>query len=465
MLKLLPSTAKGVAALTWTLRIIVGAVFIFSGFVKLIDPWGTIYKFAEYFILWGYEFTRPVLLLCAVGLALIEFTSGVMLVCGAFRRTTAIILTVIMAVMTPLTLYLYLADPISDCGCFGEALVISNGLTFAKNIILAVMVIYLLVINHRVKGLIKPKVQWLGSFATIAYGSLIAWTGYTVQPLIDFRDFPVGTNISDVLAAAGGDTDGMVFVYSKNGVEKEFAADDIPDDESWVFVERREAEAHTSSDNIDFAVLDEEGQDVTSQVFDASGPELILVVSDPEQYGISRASKANVLADEMERRGGRMVALIASDYPGGIDAWREMTQAEYEVYAADDTDLKVLARGDAAMVYLQDGLIRWKRNVYSLSPRLDTELRDDPDMLDALTAIENSGRLEWWTLLYMIVMGAIIAMGYAIASVKLGVLKTPKPSLDADNTMTQDSDNAATSYTQTGDAPVDDTSLPEAKQE
>lgn len=407
--------------ITWILRIVVGSVFIFSGFVKLVDPWGTIFKLTDYLSAWNITMTRSWLLAAAVTLAMVEFSSGVMLLAGAFRRTTAVILTVFMTAMTVLTLYIVIANPVSDCGCFGDAVVLSNGATFVKNLVLMALVIWLLKFNHKVRGLIVPKLQWFGSLFTIAYGLVLAWYGFMVQPPVDFRPYSIGTDMVAVTEAADGDD--MVFVYVKDGVEREFSADSIPGDD-WKFVRRGGV---SDASTRDFVITDADGVDVTSEVIEAEGPELMLVVTDPARYGESRLAEANALARQLDSLSGRFVAVIAADFPGGPEAWRRMTHAEYDVYQADDTDLKMLARGDAALVYLKDGIVTWKKSVYSLSPHLSRELAANPATLDEIKPVEHSGLMGWLTGGYLVLMLVICLCSRGLSAPHPATEPSPSP--------------------------------------
>ena len=118
-------------------RLLLAVVFIFSGFVKADDPNGTVYKLQDYLAALGMTSVPELALLVAsVGLSFVEFTMGISLLFGISRRPTARLSAAFMTVMTILTAYIFIFNPIEDCGCFGDAVVLTNGQTFAKNIIL-----------------------------------------------------------------------------------------------------------------------------------------------------------------------------------------------------------------------------------------------------------------------------------------------------------------------------------------
>ena len=123
---------KWVKFITWFLREITGAVFVFSGFTKAVDPWGTLYKIEDYLGVMGLDIWPSIVKVGAFTLCAVEFIIGILLCFGTFRRTVCWGAAAIMCFMLPLTLWIAIYDPVPDCGCFGDALVISNWATFWK---------------------------------------------------------------------------------------------------------------------------------------------------------------------------------------------------------------------------------------------------------------------------------------------------------------------------------------------
>lgn len=386
----------------WALRLIVGAVFIFSGFAKAIDPWGLIYKISEYWAVWHLpEMPRSVLLVQSLCLSVGELTLGVLLLVGAMRRAVTWLMAAFMAVMLPLTAYIAIANPVADCGCFGDAMIISNTSTFLKNIVLSACIIYLIIYNHRVKCLYRPMVQWMPLAATILFGLVIGAIGYNVQPLLDFRSFPVGTQLH---SSSEDESFGEErFVYERDGVRQSFPADALPDS-TWTFIDR-ESDLHESFD-AGLALYDGD-EDVTDEML-ASDDLMILVVNDPEYHHIARASMANRIAEVMRDRGGDMFAAVALA-PDSVVAWEEDLSARYPVVIAEDTSLKALVRGDAALVYVRDGVITWKANLYSLPG----DFPDDEFNLINSIGQDNPKTMLWVIIgLYVAVMAGIYLLQY-----------------------------------------------------
>lgn len=345
----------------WLCRILVGSTFTISGWAKAIDPWGFIYKIEEYFNAWNLELPRELALTASIILSVIEFVIGIAVLTGSIRRISCWLAAIFMAFMLPLTAYIAIANPISDCGCFGDFIVLSNTTTFAKNIILTILIIYLLINNKRIKGIYPVSSQWLSLTATICLPCILAHIGYRYQPLVDFRPYAIGTklikeDINDY------NTQQPTFIYRNGDKYKEFTLDNLPDS-TWVYVKALNI---GSDDNKSSRFVISDGEtDVTDEVIDSIGDMLILTVSDPDTNYFTRARLSNELAAYMENHGCRMIAIVAENE--AIDNWRQMALPEYEVYSADDTDIKELVRGDAALVYIRNGIIIWKRNLASIS--------------------------------------------------------------------------------------------------
>lgn len=393
------SPNKRVSTIVWTCRIVLGGVLVFSGLAKAIDPWGGLYKIADYLTAWGMSPYHEISLALAALLATFEFGLGAMIVLGCYRKATRWLALAFMGFMTILSLYIWIADPVEDCGCFGEALIISNGATFLKNIVLMVPALILFRTNSAVPPLIRPTLQWIALLATFSYISIIQIIGYHIQPLVDFRPYPVGTDLASKVSMV--DTPEMDFVYEKNGQRQTFDTDNLPD-ESWTFVERIEHK-NDNAPKSELAFFDSVGDDVTHEIISNEGDEFILIVTDPANHGISRSEMANRLSEYCDVNDATMVAAVAlpSD---SLDAWTYRTEATYDVYSAEDTDLKILARGEAAVVMLRDGVIQWKRNIYSLAPNFP----NGEETPDSLIADEDSQTLMKLTFIWLTILALTI---------------------------------------------------------
>lgn len=348
--------------IVWICRIFVGGTFVVSGLSKAIDPWGFIYKIEQYLIAWDVEVSFPMIVGVALLLSGVEFLLGVVVFAGCYRRTAVWAVTMIMLGMLPLSLYIAVANPVTDCGCFGDFIVISNTATFLKNVVLMMLLIPLLWSNKNVSGLFTSYSQWLVAFIAIVYVIVVSLWGYNIQPLEDFRPYKVGTSL---VAAHVDDFDdsSIIFVYEKDGEQREFTVDSLPDD-SWTYVTRKEESAEVHADGTYFPIYDGD-EDVTAEVINPEGKELMLVIPEMRRLDISSTYLINEMCRYMENSGGTMIGLIGENAEG-IELWKDLSMATYPIYTAEDTDLKELARGNISVVYLKDGTIQWKRALSSI---------------------------------------------------------------------------------------------------
>ncbi len=350
------------AIIVWTLRILIGATFIFSGFVKTIDLWGFIFKLEEYISVAGLSLPRSVTFVIALGVSAYEFVGGILLLSGSYKRSVAWLLTLMMGVMLPLTLYLWIADPIDDCGCFGDAWKLSNAATFFKNVLLTAGLIYLIFKNHRVKSCIfHPAAQWLEVVVSVIYIVMLGLICYNIQPMIDFRPYPEGRSITD--STDNDDEDNIIFRYTNGTETRDFSIDNLPTDTIWQYVDRIE---HTSSEDNGstmFTVYDGD-EDVTSEVISGDGKQFLMVIPEMDRADISYTYFINELNRLASLHDIDFIGLLATD-SDGIESWRDISMADYECFTVEDTSLKELVRGKMALVYLEDGEIKWKRTISS----------------------------------------------------------------------------------------------------
>ena len=360
--------------LTVLMRLVVGGIFIFSGFTKAIDPWGTAYKITDYLNAMGLEQWTDIALFIAVALAVLEFMLGIAFALGTYRRSTPVVALLLMLFLTPLTLWLAVTDAVPDCGCFGDAWHLSNWATFFKNVLLLLGIIYLMLFNMSVKGVYGPAVHWVVATLAFAFVMAVAYYGYFHQPLIDYRPYPVGTRLAAATEDSDDDEEDFIFIYSRNGERQEFTIDSLPDEEDgWVYETRYHARRPhgnvimldgTQDDGI--AILDEDGENITADVLSASGNTMLLLFPDLPQVGVVNSFALNELTDAAFASDVQVIGLTPAS-TNEIEHWKDLSMASYPIYNMDDSELKMIARGNPAVVFLQDGVITWKRALSSLN--------------------------------------------------------------------------------------------------
>ncbi len=363
--------------LTVLMRLVVGGVFIFSGFTKGVDPWGTGYKITDYLNALGMDQWVPAAFFIAVALAALEFMTGIAIALGSYRRSAPVVALVMMLVMTPLTLWLAVTGAVPDCGCFGDALHLSNWATFFKNILLLLGVIYLLMFNRSMPGVYGPAVHWVVMALSFAFIMAVAYYGYFHQPLIDYRPYPVGSHLVSAADDSAGDDaageDDFIFIYERDGQEQQFTIDSLPNEEDgWEYVTRFRANrpkgkviVQNPEADGNIAILDEEGENITIDVLTERRNNLLLLMPDLPQVGVVNSFAINELYDAATVTDVGFIGLTPATEEE-IEQWKDISMATYPIYNMDDSELKMIARGNPAVVYLQDGVITWKRTLSSL---------------------------------------------------------------------------------------------------
>lgn len=398
-----------------TLRILLGATFIFSGFVKGIDLWGFIFKMEEYLSVMDIVLPRSVSLTLCMTVATVEFLCGLLLLLGSYRRVVPVIMGLMMAVMLPLSGWLFFASPIEDCGCFGDAVALSNGATFFKNILITAGVAYLVKYNKYVRWKVyHDELQWLVWMGGLVYMTFLSLTCYNVQPMIDFRPFPEG---SKILSETTDDDAEVTFVYTNGSVTQEFTADNLPQDSSWTFVERKDGTGKANT--AELAIFDGD-EEVAEDVIANEGQQMLFVVPEMNRVDLSYTYFVNELYRLCNENGIDFIALLAADHEG-IEWWKDYSMANYECFSAEDTQLKSLVRGKMSLVYLEDGIIKWKRTISSLVERGDWQEgkygADFPNhMVTDLST--RFWRLTGWFLGWLVFVGLIEAVLRFILSKK-----------------------------------------------
>ena len=397
--------------LTLLMRLTVGGVFIFSGFTKGVDPWGTYYKITDYLNALGLGSWTGSALFIAIALAALEFILGVVIAVGAYRRSAPWVALAMMLVMTPLTLWLAVTGAVPDCGCFGDALHLSNWATFGKNVLLLLGVVYLLLFNKSLRGIYGPAVQWVVGAFSFALIMAIAYYGYFVQPLIDYRPYPVGTQL---VSASNEDSDNgeddFTFIYRKDGEEHEFTIDSLPDEEEgWEYVtryhnRRPHGKVIIQNGNNSLSIMDADGNDITMDVLADGHRKVMLLFPDLSEVGVINSFVLNELNDAALVSQADVIGLTPAT-EDEIGQWEDLSMASYPIYHMDDSELKMVARGNPAVVYLEDGTIKWKRTLSSLNdveqPVELSELGKDYDADSILTRM---------MFLYMIAMLGLLAI-------------------------------------------------------
>ena len=373
-------------------RLVVALTFIFSGYVKAIDPLGTQYKLQDYAEAAGLAGCVPDYLTLGASVLLggAEFCLGVLLLFAIRRRLVAKLLLLFMAVMTPLTLWLAIADPIKDCGCFGDAVVLTNWETFYKNLALLAATVVLARRPLAMPRFISRSNQWIVVNYTILF--ILVSSSYSLYtlPVFDFRPYHVGADIRKGMEIPEGAKQPQfetTFILEKDGQRKEFTLDDYPDS-TWTFIDSKTVQTEEGyvPPIHDFSIQTiDGGEDITDSVLSRKGYSFILVAPHLEQADDSNFGEIDGIYEYCRDHGYPFYALTASN-DDAIAYWRDITGAEYDFYLTDETTLKTIIRSNPGLLLIKDGTVigKWSHNDlpklnYSSAKLEDTEYGSIPE--------------------------------------------------------------------------------------
>ena len=292
-------------------RTLLGIVFIFSGAVKAIDPLGTLYKIEDYLKAFGGIFTDllPAAETAAWILIILECLLGVCMVLNVRTKWTMWISLLFYCVMTPLTLYIALTNPVSDCGCFGDAVVLTNWQTFGKNVILIILAITLVSLKKYLHPLWRGWMEMVIAVTTVmVMSSFMIWTTHHL-PVIDFRPYKVGNHLPTIMEDYKPDQVEYLYTCEKDSVRETFTAENYPDS-TWKLVswEQKIIKKGYESPIHDFEIINANGDDITGDLLESENPVTLVIM-----YDLAKADKS-----QMEK----IIALYQS----------EETYDEYLVY-------------------------------------------------------------------------------------------------------------------------------------
>jgi uncharacterized membrane protein YphA (DoxX/SURF4 family) len=365
-------------------RLLLGGIFIFSGFVKAIDPLGSAYKFSDYFSAFKLGFLDFTTLPLAVLLSAFEIILGITLILGYRRKITYMVLLWFMLFFTLLTLVLAIFNPVSDCGCFGDALILTNWQTFLKNVVIMCFVLVLFFQRKGEADTGNPLIEWVLIALIYAGSSLFSYWNYRHLPLVDFRPYEVGTVIASAMEVPEGapvDEYETLLEYreKETGEITTFTIQDYPKDTTiWEFVssDSRLIQKGFEPPIHDFAIMDGFGDNMVDQILSDPGYSLLMIShnlekADKEALVVARDwSQLEILADDFS-----FYAVSASP-SGEVDAIAMNLDLGYEFLTADEIMLKTMVRSNPGFLLISNGIIigKWGYRDFPAVGALDPEV-------------------------------------------------------------------------------------------
>ena len=366
-------------------RIIVGIVFIYSGFVKGIDPLGSDYKFTDYFNAFGMGWMNATTLFFSFALSLAEFLIGTARLFNLWVSRMAWGSLLFMAFFTPLTLVLALTNPVSDCGCFGDAMILTNWQTFWKNIILFLLAIMIFVYRKEYKSSLSLMGQF--SFLTLAGAGMLCLSIYCYRhlPVLDFRPYAVGKNITEGMRLPEGAKPDQYEVTLKyknkqTGEIRSFTEENYPwqDTLNWEYEsssERLVKKGYITPIH-DLVIEHPTLGNITEEILEDDNHTILAVAYNLNQSDTQYQPAINRLAEYARKKGIRFYGLTSST-ERDIEAYKKRNHVPYEFCTADEIQLKTMIRSNPGVIILREGTIldKWAgKDVPDVKELQDTDL-------------------------------------------------------------------------------------------
>ncbi len=346
-------------------RILVGIVFLFSGFVKGVDPLGTAYRLEDYFIAFNWEFFIPLALFFSILLCTIEFAIGAMLVFNLRMKVTSWLLLAMMAFFTLLTLNDAVNNPVPDCGCFGDAIKLTNWQTFFKNLILLPLAILIFVYRKKSKPFTSSVKQWAIALFIAGMFAGFSYMCYSHLPVVDFTEWKTGHKLYPENPKPVKYF--LTYKNKKSGEEKEYQSPNYPFNDSvwmanWKFVSQRVEDPNTYYGK-SLIISDTSGNNVTESII--HNPDYQFIVN---SYDLSKANRkafsklndfcARAYADNIP------TAVLVSASSADIAEFAKENNLHLDFYTSDDIVLKTIVRSNPGLLLMKDGVIlkKWHYN-------------------------------------------------------------------------------------------------------
>lgn len=364
------ATKRKNIALT-VVKIFVGALFIFSGLIKLNDPLGFSYKLQEYFEVFHLAFLSSFAVFFSITLCALEVILGLFLLTGYYAKKVMWGLLLLIIFFTFLTFYSAFFDVVKSCGCFGDAIPLTPWQSFIKDLVLLVMIVYLFINREQLINKSKNhSIRKVWSLAFVVIPVLFGLYTYTFLPIIDFLPYEIGANIPQSMKIPeGAAPNEYKIIYtlknkktneSKEMTDKEYLATKIYEDANWELI--------SSSDPIlvkegyqakikDLNVYDSQGVNYTSEIFENPYYNLVAVAWNLDNTKEKALGDINAIAINAVQNFNIRSVLLTSASAQQADKLSKKLTLLTEVFYADAVPLKSMVRANPGLMLLKDGVI------------------------------------------------------------------------------------------------------------
>ncbi len=371
---------KNLAFMRLSASTFVGIVFAFSGIAKQIDPWGSAYKFNDYFHAFGIPSNDTISLILSIVMSAAELSVGIALIFNTKVKLASWGAVLFMLIFTPITLYLALYNPVEDCGCFGDAVKLSNWGTFYKNIFISAFVVLLFLQRVKFEALISTKIDAFLATFFVLISLLFGYYSVTHLPIIDFRPYKIGTYIPDAMKIPEGkEPDKYANLYKiknlKNNEIRDITSDDYLadstywNDKVWQIIETGKdpvlvKKGYTppihdltivTLDSLSFTGM-AAGSNIIDTILKLDRPVFWFVAYNLEKSCKEALVEANKIASYCKQKNYEFMCLTSTQL-STIEKVKSELQLDYQFYNADETTLKTIIRSNPGLVLLKKGKV------------------------------------------------------------------------------------------------------------
>lgn len=361
-------------------RLLIGLLFIFSGFVKAVDPVGGTIKLKDYFEAFGLDFLNGTALTLAIILSSIEVIVGFHILVKIRIKQMAVAAYVMMIFFTLLTFVLAIFNPVSDCGCFGDAIKLTNWQTFYKNLITLPFAWILFRYRDRYDDELSGWRVFSLSLVSVIFAVGISVYSYRNLPMLDFRPFKTGTNIPEAMKIPEGALQPeykTVFILEKDGIKKEFDENNYPySDTTWLFIDSKTEliKEGFQPPITDFYITNKQGEESTQMLLNSEKPLFLMIAPDISTIKPEQVSGLIELSNRCRLKGLRFYCITSSLYDD-LMKFELKNRAMFNYLFADEVLLETITRGNPGLVVIDKGTILAKYN-YVNTPSV--EIVDNP---------------------------------------------------------------------------------------
>ncbi|MDR2232822.1 MAG: DoxX family membrane protein [Tannerella sp.] len=367
-------------------RLLVGATFVFSGLMKAIDPVGGAIKMGEYLSSFGMNHSILLDNILSFNLASIEFTLGICLLLAVYRKLVSICVLLMMCFMTPLTLYLAIFNPVADCGCFGDAIIISNWATFFKNIPLLAASFFIYLYHKRLTTFFSYRAYWFVVLFPYFFCMAFCYENFSHLPIKDFLPYKVGLNIPKLMEIPeDAPQDEYLFVYEKDGVKKEFKIDELPvsQDTTWKYVDSKLIKEGFIPVVSSFELYNKNEKNIADFILSQPRLTFLLIMPKIEEASDLHVERINRIYEYSVESDVKMpFYAVTASAPEAIEEWKSNSGADYPFLTADDVQLKSMIRSNPGMIVLKNGTIlaKWHHN----------DIPEEEKLIEVITKLDSS---------------------------------------------------------------------------